>query len=857
VNEGRAPTSSRVRKLRRTALGAVLFVAAAAVLVWWLTRPSERYIPGEAVEGLTSSLARGLPDDVPDLRLTDVTAEAGISFRHFHGVRSSQLPEDMGSGAAWVDYDRDGWPDLYLVNESGPLDATEEERVASPARAHLYRNRGDGTFEEVAEAAGVAFRGMGMGAAWGDPDNDGWPDLVVTAYGTPRLYKNQGDGTFVDRTSDAGFDAFPGFWTGAVWGDYDRDGRLDLYVTGYVRYDPSVAGRTSSQYDTSVPSSLNPSSFAPERNLLFRNLGGGRFEEVAAAAGADDPQGRGLSATWVDLDEDGWPDLYVANDVSDNVLLRNRGDGTFSNESHPSLVADYRGAMGIAVGDWDGDADLDMFITHWVAQENALYSSLLNQLSTPEDVAPRRMQFRDDADRFGLGQIALSFVGFGTSFVDLDNDGRLDLFVVNGSTLQRDDQPELLVPQVDQVYWNGGRQRGFFEVGPVAGPYFQRELVGRGGALADFDRDGDPDLVIVNHGDGAVLLRNDTPGGHWLQVELEGVLSNRSGIGAMVDVFADTLRWKQFTGAQSSYLSQHEPALHFGLGGQDAVDSVVVRWPDGERQRWGEMATDHRVRLVEGSDAPVGATPIPSDPRRRTAAFWTTYRAAGQARLDGELQRARVGYEAALALNPDHQDAYYYLGLVAADLGQFVTAENAWRSLVEQAPSNGRAHAELGRLYLCTEPGAPTDPVRARREFEAAHAIYPEQIGSLVDLALAELALGDAAAAEVHISDVLGTDAGYAPALYLQGYLAFLEGDLEEATRFYGLATAGQDEGGRAPERASEEGDTKGTGPMTVSRRRCGGLPEAWDRARSGEVVDLTASYRELQELLRRVRAAG
>ncbi|HSR41348.1 MAG TPA: VCBS repeat-containing protein, partial [Longimicrobiales bacterium] len=448
--------STRARKLRWTAGGAALFVATAGALAWWFTRPSERYVPGEPVEGVTSGLARDLPDDVPELRLVDVTAESGITFRHFRGRRTSQLPEDMGSGAAWADYDRDGWPDLYLVNEAGPLSSSDEERANAPARAHLYRNRGDGTFEEVAERAGVAFRGMGMGAAWGDVDNDGWPDLVVTAYGVPRLYVNRGDGTFEDRTRDVGFESFEGFWTGASWGDYDRDGRLDLYVTGYVRYDPGTAGRTSSQYDAEVPASLNPSSFPPERNLLFHNLGDGRFEEVAAAAGVDDPRGRGMSAAWADLDQDGWPDLYVANDVSDNALLRNRGDGTFSDESHAALVADYRGAMGIAVGDWDGDADPDLFITHWVAQENALYSSLLNQLSGPEDPAPRRMQFRDDADRYGLGQVALSFVGFATSFADLDNDGLLDLFVVNGSTLQRDDRPELLVPQVDHLFWNGG-----------------------------------------------------------------------------------------------------------------------------------------------------------------------------------------------------------------------------------------------------------------------------------------------------------------------------------------------------------------------------------------------------------------
>jgi len=853
---GPAPRSNRVRKLRRTGLGGVLFVAAACVLAWWMTKPSERYIPGGELEGLTSALARDLPDDVPELRLTDVTAEAGINFRHFSGRRSSQLPEDMGSGVAWADYDRDGWPDLYLVNESGPLTASADERAASPARAHLYRNRGDGTFEEVAERAGVDFHGMGMGAAWGDPNNDGWPDLIVTAYGELRFFVNLGDGTFEDRTRAAGFGSFEGFWTGAVWGDYDLDGRLDLYVTGYVQYDPSKAGRTASQYETHVPSSLNPSSFPPERNLLFHNLGDARFAEVGATAGADDPQGRGLSAAWVDLDEDGWPDLYVANDVSDNALLHNRGDGTFSNESHPSLVADYRGAMGIAVGDWDGDADLDLFITHWIAQENALYSSLLNQLSTPEDPGPRRMQFRDDADRVGLGQIALSLVGFATAFVDLDNDGRLDLFVVNGSTLQMDDRPELLVPQADQVFWNGGRQRGFFEIGSVVGRYFQRELVGRGGALADYDRDGDLDLAIVNHGDGAVLLRNDPPPNHWLQLALEGTASNRSGIGSTVEVFADTVRWKQFTGAQSSYLSQHEPALHFGLGDRRIVDSVVVRWPSGARERWSDLAADHRFLLVEGARAPQRLTAIPSDSRVRTAAFWTMYRGAQQARLADDLVYAKAGYEAALALDPDHEDAYYYLGQASLDLGDFAGAGRAWRMLVERAPSYGRAHSELGRLYLCAEPGAPTDARRAWQEFDAAHTIYPEQIGSLVDLALAELVLGDRTQAGERLTDVLNTDGGNVPALYLLGYLAFVEEDDDEAGRLFALATGEVATVVSAPADASAEGDTHGSGPMTATRRHCGSLREAWDDAVSGSTGGMAQSYTAFSERLQAIRAA-
>ncbi len=575
----------------------MLFVGLTAAVLWTRSPEEQTYRPGEEVEGLTARLARAVPADHPRIMFTDVTGRAGIAFRHFHGTRTSRLPEDMGSGAAWDDYDRDGWLDLFVVNEVGPLTLPPGQREASPAHDALYHNNGDGTFTEVGAAAGVDARHWGMAAAWGDPDNDGFPDLFVTAYGHNRFYHNNGDGTFADRTHAAGLDGPEGFWAGAAWGDYDRDGALDLYVSGYVRFTDKAGSHTALQYDVETPAGINPSSFLPERNLLYHNRGDGTFEEVAETLGVDNPEGRSLGAAWADFDEDGWPDLYVANDVSDNVLYHNLGGTVFEEISHQALVADYRGAMGIAVGDWDGDADLDLFITHWIAQENALYNNLRR---SPGGTMPG-LRFMDVADRFGLGQVALDFIGWGTAFFDYDLDGRLDLFVVNGSTFQQRDAPERLLPMADQLFWNRGPREGFFDVSAVSGAYFGTAHVGRGAAFGDYDNDGDEDVFIVNHGGPGVLLRNDgATGRHWLTVALEGRQSNRSAIGARVRLVAGGQVQVRQVGAQRPYLSQNSPWVHFGLGQATRVDTLAVDWPAGGRQVLHPVSVDQVLHLVEG-----------------------------------------------------------------------------------------------------------------------------------------------------------------------------------------------------------------------------------------------------------------
>jgi hypothetical protein len=591
------------RRKRHVVLAAILviFVLVVILLAIRVFSPTETpYVPGEEIGGLTSALARNIPEGYPDVSFSDVTREAGIEFQHFWGKRTSQLPEDMGSGAAWGDYDNDGWLDLFVANLAGPLTMTSYELEQSPANCVLFHNEGDGSFNEVSVKAGVAVKAWANGCAWGDYDKDGSLDLFVSCYGQNYLFKNNRDGTFRDVSRMSNVSPFEGFWTGVSWSDYNRDGFPDIYVCGYVKYNQNRAQDLTLQYDVEVPTGINPSSFSPERNLLFTNNRNGTFTENAMSAGIADSNGRSLSAAWCDFDEDGWQDLYVANDVSDNVLFRNLGDGTFEEISHQALVADYRGAMGVAIGDWDGDMDLDMFITHWIAQENALYNNMRSQfLSLNRPVYDIR--FMDEADRFGLGQIALDYIGWGTSFFDYDNDRKLDLFVVNGSTFQTKENAYQLVPMRDQLFWNKGAEDGFYDVSLVSGEVFHKSLVGRGSAIGDYDNDGDPDIFIVNNGGPAQLLRNECRNNNnWLQVKLNGRQNTTCGLGSSIRVITNGFVQIRKVGAQCSYCSQNSMTEHFGIGQAGSVDTLEITWLDGQKQVFTGISTNQMVNIVEG-----------------------------------------------------------------------------------------------------------------------------------------------------------------------------------------------------------------------------------------------------------------
>ncbi|HET8668728.1 MAG TPA: VCBS repeat-containing protein, partial [Terriglobales bacterium] len=529
--------SRRMRRVAWTISGLLALALIGAVVAWRIHKENEpeEYTPGEASKDITSVLERSstsvatpksepvnrvvlsrrleartidplvktgtsLPPGAPEPLLTDVTKTAGFgSFRQFQGPRSSQLPEDMGSGVAWGDFDNDGFDDLFVVSGGGSLDLPDSELAPSV----LYRNLGDGRFEKVKGFPELRIRGMG--AAWGDFDNDGRLDLAVTSYDRIYLFHNNGDGTFTDVSHKTGLDRYRGFWSGASWGDYNRDGYLDLYVCGYVKYkrEEQNATASSTQFGLEVPFTLNPASFEPERNLLFRNNGNGTFTEVARELGVDNPDGRSLSALWHDFDGDGWPDLYVANDISENKLYLNR-HGKFVDAGRSAWVEEYRGSMGLAAGDFDRDGDDDLFISHWIAQGYALYQSLLSEQKGMANGS--ELHFTDVAANMGIGQPSLQKIGWGTSFVDIDSDGWPDLLVANGSTFeQKEIVPRKLEPMPSFLFWNA-QGNFFYDLAPW-NRSFSQPHVSRGLAVADYNNDGAMDVAIVDQAEGVRLLR--------------------------------------------------------------------------------------------------------------------------------------------------------------------------------------------------------------------------------------------------------------------------------------------------------------------------------------------------------------
>ena len=535
----------------------------------------------------------------------DVTKAAGINFVHSFGKRSSLLPEDVGSGAAFADYNNDGHVDLYVVNNPGPLDAEIAE--TSPGNV-LYRNNGDGTFTDVTKEAGVGDRGYGMGCVFGDYDNDGDLDLYVTNYEQNVLYRNNNDGTFTDVTEAAGV-GDTRWGTGAAFGDYDNDGDLDLYVPNYIDHDLDKLAedqKTSMQYGQSVPRILNPHSFEPQDNVLYRNNGDGTFTDVTAELGVESHGGRSLQAIFTDFDLDGDLELYVANDLSPNFLYRNNGDGTFIDVSDASWAADFRGSMGLATGDYDGDGDLDLFMSHWIEQENALYSNMWKEeramrgeSSKAEGVQPIRLV--DDSYGASLGEESLKYVGWGTDLFDYDNDGDLDIFVANGHTFQYLDNYDLLIPQKDQFF----RYEGdgiFTDVSAATGIAALPYRVGRGVAFGDYDSDGDVDMFIVNNHGPAVLLRNE--GGNrnnWLQVKLIGTKGNRDAVGARIRLKAgDRIQLREIN-AGASYLSFNSLTAEFGLAQETTVDWIEVIWLGGDTERFTGIGVNQRVILTEGT----------------------------------------------------------------------------------------------------------------------------------------------------------------------------------------------------------------------------------------------------------------
>lgn len=817
--------SRRRKQVLITALVLIACAGSAAVLIinQHRSKQAETYRPGEENADITNLLARGLPKDAPTPAFVDVSADAGLAdFRVFEGPRTSQLPEDMGSGAAWGDFDNDGDDDLFLVSAGAALGTPPAARPAS----RLYENLGSGRFQPVAEFPDTRI--LGMGAAWGDADGDGWLDLVVTGYNEIWLFRNRQGRFEID-------DRFPrpaGFWSGASWGDYDRDGDLDLYVCGYVQYreESTVSLRMSQQSGRAVPYTLNPSSYPPERNLLFRNNGHGSFEEVANSLDVDNPDGRSLSALWHDFDGDGWLDLYVANDVSDNVMYRNLS-GRFEDVSHPAWVADHRGAMGLTAGDWNRDGDDDLFISHWVAQENALYDSLLADTVTAPGVRPAStagaaappVRFVDKADAVGLGQIALPMVGWGAEFADFDGDGWLDLAVANGSTIESAGAaPRLLIAQAPFLFWN--RQgRHFHDLAPLSPP-LSKPSVARGLAVADYDDDGDLDVLIVRRDLGPQLLRNDMQRGHWLKLKLRNRIAGTRGVygqglGARVIAHVGSAALRRAV-SPASYLSQSSSTVHFGLGGADGVDRLEIAWPDGSTTTLGPLAADRTWEITQGEAAPraVSATaqassPGPSagsppDDRARVRAFWARQREAMRVfkRGDDMPGAARLLREA-LAYDTSHEDTRYYLASALAATGDVDAALGELETLARANPNSHRALARWGTLRA-QAARTPEDLAAAEASLLRARAVNPEETGALLALAEVSILRGDLQRARQRLEAACTTNPRASSGLFLLGYLHWKQGDAGKAAKYLERTreSLGKD---WKPRGATAEGDVK------------------------------------------------
>ncbi|HTS60587.1 MAG TPA: CRTAC1 family protein [Candidatus Acidoferrales bacterium] len=515
------------------------------------------------------------------IRFEEVSAQAGIQFTHSFGAQKlGSLVESTGAGAVWFDFNNDGLMDLYVVSGK-PLGKGMHpyplRNLPQPApHNHLFRNEGHGRFTDVTEQAGVGGDLFSMAAIAADYDNDGYVDLLVTGYGRVILYRNKGDGTFEDVTEKAGIKV-PGWSIGSTWLDYDRDGCVDLFIGRYVKFDPEYRSYYAAD---NYP---GPLDYEPETNVLLHNNCNGTFTDVSEKSGISRFKGRAMGATAADFDLDGYPDIYVANDKTENFLFHNRKDGTFEEIAESAGVAygqsgENTSAMGPVFLDFDHDGRVDL----WVSDSK--YNRLMKNLG--------KLKFEDVTERAGISQLAAQYVSWGTGVHDFDNDGRDDIFVAHGGLIH-------MIPQEHSVFHNAGDWK-FEDVSLSAGPFFETKSVARGAAFADYDNDGKIDVFIVNLGGPAFLLHNVSPNAnHWISVKLVGHKSNRDGIGAQVEVLAGGSRQQHERTAGSGYLSQDDPRVHFGLGSATKVDKLTVTWPSGNRQALENVAADRVVTVEE------------------------------------------------------------------------------------------------------------------------------------------------------------------------------------------------------------------------------------------------------------------
>ena len=538
-----------------------------------------------------ASSSQEAPSPVPVF--VDVTESAGITFEHNSSPEKKYILESMSGGVALLDFDRDGLLDIYFLNSLTVDTAYEPES----ARSALYRNDGDGTFTDVAEKAGVAFPGWGMGVCVADWDGNGFEDIYVAAVGSNRLYSNNGDGTFSDVGEAAGVRG-EGWSTGCGFADYDRDGHLDLFVSRYLEIDleklPEFGKDKTCQY-RGIAVQCGPRGLPGTSDLLYRNQGDGTFVDVAESAGVRDPKRYfGLGIAWFDADSDGWLDLYVANDSNANFLYLNQKDGTFIEDGFPMGTAvsedgAEQGGMGVALGDYQNEGRESLLVTNFAAEYNALYHNAGDY-------------FVDASFRSRTAPASLPYVGWGTSFFDYDNDGWLDIVIVNGHVYPQLDDAKLgaSAPYRQRKLLYRNRRNGTFEeIAEKVGEVMTEPRVSRGLAVGDLDNDGRLDLVVHDLDGSPQILSNETPdSGGWLLVRVVGDKGNTSAIGAQVTIHLGETQQRRTVRSGTSYLSQNDLRQHFGLGSRDKADAIEVRWPDGSTIRRENVAAN-QILVVE------------------------------------------------------------------------------------------------------------------------------------------------------------------------------------------------------------------------------------------------------------------